>query len=101
MNGEPFNWVEFLSGKFGLLGIIYGSVVFSAMLALFLVYGAPWESRHDADVQARVFESEIESLTSAQAVTQKQLNELTVHEARFEEQVLELQKEMDAMRRSR
>ena len=99
MNGEPFNWTEFLSGKLGLIGIIYGSVVFSAMLALFLVYGAPWESRHDADVQARVFESEIESLTSAQAVTQKQLNELTVHEAQFEEHVNEIQKELDRLQK--
>ena len=99
MNGEPFNWMEFLSGKLGLIGIIYGSVVFAAMLALFLAYGAPWESRHDADVQARVFESEIQSLTAAQAVTQKQLNELTVHEARFEQQVLELQKEFDRMQK--
>lgn len=100
MNGEPFfNWTEFLSGKLGLIGIIYGSVVFAAMMALFLAYGAPWESRHDADVQARVFESEIQSLTAAQAVTQKQLNELTVHEARFEQQVLELQKEFDRMQK--
>jgi hypothetical protein len=99
MNGEPFNWTEFLSGKLGLIGIIYGSVVFAAMVALFLAYGAPWESRHDAEVQARVFESEIQSLTAAQAVTQKQLNELTVHEAQFEEHVNEMQKELDRLQR--
>jgi hypothetical protein len=94
---EQSDWTDFLSGRLGLVGIIYGSVVFAAVLALFLMYGAPWESQHDAELSSRQFQSEIQSLTAAQATTQQQLNELTVHEARFEEQVLELQKEMDAV----
>jgi len=94
---EQSEWEPFLSGKLGLAGLVYSAILTAALLSLFLVYGSPWESKHDAEMRAREFDAEIKALTATQATTQKQLNELAVSEARFEEHVIEIQRELDRL----